>query len=72
MAGMIPSPNTLIKKDDDAGYIVGWKKKYAFDAGKFTDEVMTYGEAKKKAAKLNAQHDDKVFWPELLAANPHL
>jgi hypothetical protein len=72
MAGIIPSPNTLTKKDDDTGYIVGWKEKYAFEAGKFTDDVMTYGEAKAKAAELNAQHNDRVFWPELLASNPHL
>ena len=72
MAGITPSPNTLIKKDQDTGYIVAWKKKYAFESGKFADEVMTYGEAKEKAEALNAKHDDQVFWAELLAANPHL
>ncbi len=72
MAGITPSPNTLTKKDSDDGYIVGWKEKYGFSAGRFTDDVMTYGEAKRKAEALNAEHPDRVFWPELLAANPHL
>lgn len=71
MAGIVPGPDTLIKSNDDQGYIVAWKKKYDFEAGRFWDAVMTYGEAKRKAEQLNAEHTDKVFWPENLASNPH-
>lgn len=70
MSGTIPGPDTLIKKPDDDGYIVAWKKKYEFEAGKFADEIMTYGEAKRRAEELNGQHDDKVFWAENLRSNP--
>jgi hypothetical protein len=51
------------KKDSDPGYIVAWKYKYRFEAGTYPDEVMTYGEAKKRAAELCTEHADMTFWP---------
>jgi hypothetical protein len=56
--------DTLLRKQDDPGYIVAWKYKYQHKAGKFLDEVMTFGEASKKAADLSAKDADKVFWAE--------
>lgn len=53
----------FIYKDDDPGYIVAWKYKYEFKTGKF-DEVMTYGEAKRKAEQLQTKHPDQTFWAE--------
>ena len=57
---------TFIRKPGDAGYIVAWRHKYEHVAGKHSDEVMTYGEAKAKAEKLYGQHADKTFWAEKL------
>ena len=54
----------FIRKPDDPGYIVAWKYKYEFEAGKFADEVMTFGEALAKAERLNAEQPEKTFWPE--------
>ncbi len=70
MSGTTPGPDTFIKRPDDPGYIVAWRNKYDFEAGKFSDEVMTYGEAKQRAGELNSKNDDKVFWAENLQANP--
>jgi len=56
--------DTLIRKPDDVGYIVAWRHKYEHVAGRHDDEVMTYGEAKAKAAALCEQHTDKTFWAE--------
>jgi hypothetical protein len=52
------------KHDSDPGYIVGWKYKYKFESGKYADQVMTYGEAKKRAEDLSAEHPDMTFWAE--------
>lgn len=52
------------RKDSDPGYIVAWKYKYKFEAGKYADQVMTHGEAKKRAEELCAQHPDMTFWAE--------
>ncbi len=57
------SDTTFLAKDSDTGYIVAWRYKYEFNAGKY-DEVMTYGEARKRAEKLTAENKDRVFWPE--------
>ena len=60
---------SFIRKADDPGYIVAWRDKYAHAAGKYTDEVMTYGEAKAKAESLCDQHPEKTFWAEQLSAD---
>jgi hypothetical protein len=52
------------KHDSDPGYIVAWKYKYKFESGKYADQVMTYGEAKKRAEELSAEHPDMTFWAE--------
>ena len=63
------SDTTLLTKASDTGYIVAWKYKYDFKAGKY-DEVMTYGEAKKRAEELTAENKDMVFWPERKKESP--
>ena len=60
----------LIRRDDDSEYIIAWKLKYDFETGKLTDSTMTYGEAKKKCAELNANDDAKTFWPEKVKPAP--
>jgi hypothetical protein len=51
------------KTDSDTGYVIGWRDKHQFKAGKMEGE-MTYGEARMKAEELNAKEPDKAFWPE--------
>jgi hypothetical protein len=58
--------DTLMKRNDDTGYIVAWRFCYEHKAGKLRDEIMTYGQAKQKAAALQASQPDKVFWAEKL------
>ena len=58
------------RKDNDPDYIVAWKYKYDFKAGKYAEKVMTYGEAKRRAEELCAEHPDKTFWPEPVAEPP--
>jgi hypothetical protein len=60
-------------QDSDPGYVVAWRSKYQFEAGKYHDQVMTYGEAKKRAEELRAQHPDMTFWAEKVqeAFKPH-
>lgn len=71
MSGIVPGPDTLIKKADDANYVIAWKKKYSFQTGRL-DDVMTYQDAKTKAAELTAKDkDDKVYWAQHANANPH-
>lgn len=66
MAGVyINRADALLRKDSDTGYRVAWKLKYGFEKGQF-DEEMTYGEAKSKAAELQAKASDKVFWAEMI------
>ena len=56
--------DTLIKKDDEKGYIVAWKHKQNHnDLGKF-DKEMSYGDATKECEKLIAENEEKTFWPE--------
>ena len=60
----------LIRRDSDSGYIIAWKLKYDFETGKLTDNTMTYGEARKKCAELNAENSEKTFWPEKVKPAP--
>lgn len=55
---------SFIRKATDPGYIVAWRDKYDHAAGKYSDEVMTYGEAKTRAESLCDEHPDKTFWAE--------
>lgn len=58
--------DALWRRPADPGYRVGWKLKYGFEKGHF-DAEMTYAEAEKKAAELQAQDsEDKVYFPELI------
>lgn len=66
MAGVyINRADSLLKRDSDTGYRIGWKLKYGFERGQL-DEEMTYGEARKKAAELQAKSPEKVFWAEMI------
>lgn len=66
MAGVYSNrADSLVKKDSDNGYQVAWKLKYGFQKSHFDGE-MTYGEAKKKAAELQAKEPEKVFWAEMI------
>ena len=58
------STENLIRRAQDPGYIIAWKLKYEFETGKFTEETMTYGEARKKCEELNLENPDKTYWPE--------
>ena len=49
---------------DEPGYIVAWRSKKEFKAGKYPDEVMTYGEARAKAEKLSAENTELTYWAE--------
>tara|TARA_B100001996_G_scaffold278972_1_gene219492 strand:- start:826 stop:1038 length:213 start_codon:yes stop_codon:yes gene_type:complete len=56
--------DTLIKKNDEPGFIIAWKHKQNHnDLGKY-DKEMTYGEAIKECEKLISDNKDKTFWPE--------
>jgi len=66
MAGVYKNrADSLLHRDADSGYRVGWKLKYGFEKGSM-DQEMTYGEAKKKAEELAAQQPEKTFWPEMI------
>jgi hypothetical protein len=43
--------------------------KYGFQKSHF-DKEMTYGEARKQAAELQAKEPEKVFWAEMMM-DPH-
>lgn len=49
---------------DEPGYIVAWRSKKKFEAGKYLDDVMTFGEARTKAAKLSEESPDLTYWAE--------
>lgn len=53
-------------KASEPGYIIAWRHKKEFKAGKNLNEVMTYGEACKKAEELTASSNDTVYWAEAL------
>lgn len=66
MAGFYTNrANPMLRRDDDTGYRVAWKLKYGFQKGHLDGE-MTYGEAKKKAAELQAKEPEKVYWAEMI------
>jgi hypothetical protein len=48
----------------ESGYIVAWRSKKKFEAGKYLDEVMTFGEARKKAEELSAANPGLTYWAE--------
>jgi len=50
--------------DDEPGFIVAWRSKKLFEAGKYLDEVMTFGEAREKAEALSAGDPEKTYWAE--------
>jgi hypothetical protein len=72
MSGEVLKGDVQRRRDDDPGYIVAWKYKYKFEAGKNADMVMSYGAAKQRAAELAAQHPERTFWAERLADSPHV
>jgi hypothetical protein len=51
-------------KATEPGYIVAWRSKNQFRAGKYLDEVMTYGAAHDKAETLSAKNSKLTFWAE--------
>jgi hypothetical protein len=55
----------LRRQADDPGYRVGWKYRYKFEKGHLEGE-MTYGEARQKAAELQAGDPEKIYFPELI------
>ena len=55
--------DTLHHKNDEHGFVIGWRYKYKFEAG-YYDEEMTFGEAKKRAEELHQKHPDMTFWPK--------
>ena len=58
------------RRPEDPGYIVAWRDRYEHVAGRFEDDVMTYGEACEKARALGNEHPERVFWAELLKVWP--
>lgn len=60
------SGDPLVRRDEDPGYQVGWRHRVEFRKGHLGGE-MTYGEARRKAAQLQAQDTEgKVYYPELI------
>lgn len=57
--------DSMLRRDADTGYRVAWKLKYGFEK-MHLDGEMTYGEARKKAAELQAKEPDKVYWAEMI------
>ncbi len=66
------STENLIRRDEDTGYIIAWRHKSDFETGKFRDEMMTYGEARKKCEDLNSEDPDKTYWPEKMKQDPEM
>jgi hypothetical protein len=67
MAGVLyQKGDPLWRRPDDPGYRVGWRHRVAFEKGCLEGE-MSYAEASKKAAELQAQDTEgKVYYPELI------
>lgn len=66
MAGAyVNRADSMFRRESDAGYRVAWKLKYGFQKGHFSEE-MTYGEARRKAAELQAREPEKAFWAEMI------
>ncbi len=55
--------DTFHHKDDEPGFVIGWKYKYKFESGQY-DEEMTYGEARRRVSRLHDEHPDMTFWPK--------
>lgn len=53
--------DTLFRRKEDEGYIIGWRHRWKHEAGHF-DEEMTFGEATAKAEQMSAGDADKIFW----------
>jgi hypothetical protein len=51
-------------KASEPGYIVAWHSKRQFWAGKYLNEVMTFGEAQERAETLSRKNTDLTFWAE--------
>ena len=62
--------DALWKRDDDPGYRIGWKYKYRFEKGHLEGE-MTYGEARRKAAELQANGQLRHLGVADVVAAPH-
>ena len=50
--------------ENDPGFIVAWRSKRKFEAGKFSDQVMTWGEAHREAERLQEEHPENNYWAE--------
>jgi hypothetical protein len=48
----------------EPGYIVAWRSKKEFRAGKYLDAIMSYSEAEGKAEELSAKNPETTFWAE--------
>jgi hypothetical protein len=60
------SGDPLWRRDEDPGYQVGWRHRTRFEKG-YLEGEMTYGEASRKAAELQAvDTEGKVYYPELI------
>ena len=51
-------------KPDELGYIVAWHSKHEHRAGRFTEALLTYGDATAKAEKLARQYPENTYWTE--------
>lgn len=63
--------DALWRRAEDPGYRVGWKYRYKFEKGHIDGE-MTFGEAQKKAAELQAGDKEKIYFPELILTEEHV
>lgn len=54
--------------DNDPGFIVAWHSKRKHEAGKFPEQVMTYGDAHREAEKLQQEHPENTYWAEHIPA----
>ncbi len=49
---------------DEPGYIIAWHSKREHKAGKFMDKPMSYGDARKAAARMEHEHPENTYWAE--------
>ena len=57
------SDDPLLYSDDEPGFIIAWRAKYEFDAGRLA-EKMTYAQAIEKCRQLREERPDRTFWPQ--------
>ena len=57
--------------ENDPGFIVAWHSKLKHQAGKNRDKVMTWGEARREALKLQQEHPENTYWPEHVPPEYH-